>query len=337
MKKLIFILLLVAPSFAGAAATTSADYLRIFYYRDGPRALASFLKHPQSIDVLAPQSYTFNSEGALEGKISPDILAVAQARGIKVMPLITNKGFSQQSFKNLLDDESKQTPAIQALVDEAVKNKFWGWQVDFEQMDLSYRDKFSAFIKKLSEALQKNGLVASVAVIAQVSENPNDYPKDLWQRIIGVYDYRALASSADFISVMAYDDPISRGPVARYSWLKQVLAHSLRSIPAAKLSLGIPLYYWKWNMLTIKRVETGGNQGIQHVLTKRKFTRGYSSEHEAPYLFFRANGNYYTVWYENARSIKKKLELITTNGLHGFSAWALGLEVPEVHEAVKRI
>ena len=41
----------------------------------------------------------------------------------------------------------------------------------------------------------------------------------------------------------------------------------------------------------------------------------------------------YTIWYENAKSITKKLELITKNDLYGFSAWALGLETAETHSA----
>jgi spore germination protein YaaH len=68
--------------------------------------------------------------------------------------------------------------------------------------------------------LQKNNLKLSVAVIAQVSENPDDYPNNLWQRIIGVYDYSRLSFSSDFISIMSYDDPNSIGPVAGYAWLR---------------------------------------------------------------------------------------------------------------------
>ena len=73
-----------------------------------------------------------------------------------------------------------------------------------------------------------------MAVIAQISENPADYPKDLWRRIIGVSDYKRLAENSDFISLMSYDDPNSLGPVAGKIWLEKIISHSLTLIPKEK-------------------------------------------------------------------------------------------------------
>ena len=49
------------------------------------------------------------------------------------------------------------------------------------------------------------GLVSSVAVVAQVSENPSDYKAGLWDKVIGAYDYQALGASVDFVSLMSYE------------------------------------------------------------------------------------------------------------------------------------
>ena len=145
------------------------------------------------------------------------------------MPLVTNGNFSRGIYQAILNDPAKQDLAIKSIVDEAKKNGYLGWQFDFEQMDASYRDKYSSFAGKTAEDLKKNNLVFSVAVIAQVSSNPNDYPNDLWQKTIGVYDYAALAANADFISVMSYDDPestitpsnIRSGTKTRRVWQKK--------------------------------------------------------------------------------------------------------------------
>lgn len=317
------------------SASPERPYQRVLYYREGKNARASFLAHPESVDVFAPQSYSLNRSGKLSGGVDAKLLAFARKRGIRVMPLVTNKGFDQEQSQIFLSNAAKQDAAIRALVKEGKKRKFWGWQFDFEQMDASYRDRYSAFIARASAALRKENLAASVAVVAQVSENPADYPKTLWQDLIGVYDYAALASSADFVSVMSYDDPGSRGPIARYSWLKQVTAHGLASIPAEKFSLGIPFYYWKWDDTRGKIVGIGGYEGIQRIRERHFLTAGYSDEEQAPFLRYATSKRQYTIWYENARSIRQKLELVTANGLHGFSAWALGLEAPEVHRALQ--
>ena len=272
----------------------------------------------------------------LEGSIDPDLVAFAKTNAIRVMPLVTNKKFNKVSGQGILDDPAKQDAAISALATEALKQGFWGWQFDFEQLDASYRDKYSAFIKKASETLKSNNLKTSVAVVAQVSSDPGDYKENLWQNLIGVYDYAALASSTDFVTVMAYDDPDSKGPVARYSWVKRVIQYSLHYIPSEKLSLGIPFYYWKWSDATKKLVAIGGWQGLKNVFNKYGPTPKYSTVEQSPYIRYTAKKKHYTIWYENARSIQKKLDLVTSYHLHGFSAWALGLEIPDIHRIMKR-
>lgn len=308
---------------------------KIFYFKDNQNARTSLFSHSSVIDILSPQVHSIDGTGTLTGNISPDILTFAQNHKIKIMPLVTNKGFSPSVANAILDDQLKQNIAINALVAEAEQNKYWGWQMDFEQMDASYRDRYSAFIAKINNAFKEHNLILSIAVIAQISENPADYPKNLWQRIIGVYDYGTLADNSDFISVMSYDDPKSKGPTAPYPWLKKVLAHSLSLIPADKLSLGIPLYYWDWNNTSGKLISVGGYTGIKNVLKKYHTVSGYSTTNQAPYIKYSIKKNHYQLWYENGKSITQKINLIKKYKLKGFSAWVLGLEAPSVYSALK--
>lgn len=326
--------LIVASALAETKAN-SYSYARIFYYREGPLARESLFTYPSSIDVLAPQSYSFDGSGNLSGKINANVLSFSKKNKIKIMPLVTNGNFSKAVSQAILDDPLKQDLAIKSLIDEAKKKDYWGWQLDFEQMDVSYRDKYSAFAGKIAGDLKKNNLAFSVAVMAQVSGNPNDYPNDLWQKTIGVYDYATLAAAADFISVMSYDDPESTGPVVEYAWLKRVLDYSLKLIPNEKLSLGIPLYYWQWNNETGARIGIGGRQGIYNVFSKHKVLTYYNTDLEAAYLTYWQKAKQYTIWYENAQSAAKKIELIKQYNLHGFSAWALGLELPSIFNVVR--
>ena len=330
------ILAIVFPFFSASAAdNTSYDYLRVFYYREGKLARESLFSYYKSIDILAPQSYSLNGDGKLTGSVKPDILAFVGANKIKMMPLVTNGNFDK-SYQTLLNDSAKQEAAINALIAEAAKNGYWGWQIDFEQMEFAWRDRFSAFVKKAAEDFKKNNLVLSVAVIAQVSDKPDDYPNDLWRKTIGVYDYAALGAGADFISVMSYDDPGSIGPVVQYSWLKRVLEYSLKYIPNEKLSMGIPLYYWQWNSTTGARVGAGGRKGIYNVFAKHKVSVSYDKKMEAAFLTYYNRSKPYIIWYENAKSLAKKIELMKQYELHGFSAWALGLELPSIFNVIKK-
>lgn len=324
------------PARADAIGVIKPSYNRLFYFRDNSLARQSFFKHYDSIDIFAPQSYALDANGKLSGSIDPDILAFAHISNIKIMPLVTNGAFSQASYQGILDNPGAQDIAIASLVNEAKLNGYYGWQIDFEQMDVTYRDKFSAFIKKAGDEMKKNNLALSVSVIARFSDNPVDYPNNLWTNLIGVYDYASLASSTDFVSIMSYDDPDSKGPVVEFPWLRLVLDYSLKYIPSGKLSLGIPLYYWQWNDNTGKLVGIGGNEGIDNVFKKRRVTVNYSITQEEPYLTYKVGRTKYTIWYENARSVKNKVNLITENKLNGFSAWVLGLELPSIYNVIKK-
>lgn len=321
----------IAITAEAAVKTTPYKYAKIFYYRDGDLAFQSLSTHPSYIDVVAPQSYALDITGNLNGSVNEKVLDFAKNHKIKVVPLVTNGKFSDAEYKAILNDTSIQDKSINVLVTEAKNFGYWGWQIDFEDMDFSYKDKYSAFIKKAYDVMKQNNLVLSVAVIAKVSDNPKDYPNDLWQKTIGVYDYATLAVNSDFISLMSYDDPNSTGPVVEYSWLQQVLSYSLKFIPADKLSLGIPLYYWHWNDTTGEKIGAGGREGIYNAFNKHYITTNYSTKEEAPYLIYWKNAQQYTIWYENARSVKKKVGLIKKYKLNGFSAWALGLELPSIY------
>lgn len=321
-------------SLLGFSKAEAAAYERLFYFREGANARKSFFANPKSIDTFAPQNYQVDKNGHLIGTIKPDLLAFAKKNKIKVMPLLTNGAFSTSTCESFLNDPARQEILINNLILEAKDFGYIGWQIDFEQMELAYRNKFSEFIERAYTVFQKNNLKLSVAVIAQVSENPEDYPKNLWQRIIGVYDYARLAKSTDFISLMSYDDPNSQGPVAGYDWLNKVIDFSLTKIPKEKISLGLAFYYWQWRHVDGKRVGIGGNEGIQNVLNKYKVNFSFDEDEQAPYFDFWKGGVGYRIWYENAKSIKQKIALIKEHGLYGFSAWALGLELSSVYSVM---
>lgn len=324
----------VLPAYA--ATTTPYHYERLFYYRDGDLAKKSLMAHASSIDIFAPQNYKIASDGTLSGTVDKDVLAFAQSHHMKIMPLVTNGGFSRDASKAFLGDSGKETIAINALIAEARDRGYWGYQFDFEQMDASSKSAYTAFIAKAYAAFKTHGLMLSVAVIAKTSDNPKDYPNDLWQNLIGVYDYSALAANADFISLMSYDDPLSKGPIAPMSWYKQVVTYAIAHIPNNKLSLGIPTYYWQWSTATGKLVGIGGNEGIDNVFAKYHPKSTYvATEQERKLTYTGLGGVPYTLWYEDTQAVAARVAIAKDNHLYGVSVWVLGLEIPGTWNAVK--
>jgi spore germination protein YaaH len=202
-------------------------------------------------------------------------------------------------------------------------------------MDISHKDEYSEFIKRTSMLFRAAGLTTSVAVIAKVSDNPADYPNGLYEKLIGVYDYDSLAASADFVTVMSYDDPTSKGPAVGWGWLNQVLQYSLTHTPREKLSLGLALYYWSRDVSTWKLIGIGGNERIDEIIERGSTAFTYDAVNRMPVMHYVYQGRAYSLWYENGKSMAHKITLIKENELRGFSAWTLGLEVPSTWNVFK--
>ena len=324
---ILFLSLFLLPHVAGAQSFT-----KIYYYTEGKKSLASFEKNAKNIDIVAPQIYSVNSVGDLKGGPNDDFMLAVAKYHVKVMPLLVNSGFSSTTLDKILDNPTVQDKIIAAMVSEAKNYGYIGWQFDFEQMTADHRDLYSAFVRRAYPEFKKNGLVFSVAVIAQYSLNPSDYPKNLWQRVIGAYDYKVLGQNSDFISIMSYDQADSTGPVAGLPWVKKVIRFAISQVPAKKISLGIPFYFWKWDAKTGKLVDIGGYGRVAELTTSdtQVVKWGWDPELQVAYVDYFKDHKKYTAWYENAKSFSRKLDLAMLYGLHGFSAWTLGLEDPKV-------
>jgi spore germination protein YaaH len=327
----------VSAAVPAAATSVPYHYQRLYYWRDSDLGKKSLYANSASIDIFAPQVYKVNADGTLSGSLDAKVLAFVKSHKIKVMPLVTNGGFSRTASKAFLGDAGKEATAIAAMIAEARDRGYWGWQFDFEQMDATDRAAYTAFVQKAYTAFKAKGLKLSVAVISKISDNPSDYKEGLWDNLIGVYDYTTLSASSDFISLMSYDDPDSKGPVAPFPWYQNVFTYALAHIPNNKISLGLPLYYWQWNDTTGKLIGIGGVEGIDKALAKHSAAViTYDAVQKSPVIRYTVNGNDYSIWYENKKSIAEKVALVKQNHLYGTSAWVLGLELPSTYLAVKQ-
>ncbi|MBP6884623.1 MAG: hypothetical protein KBC17_02245 [Candidatus Pacebacteria bacterium] len=303
----------------------------LLYVTNSPKSLASLREHVSANDIISPQTYTVNSAGKLFGVPKKEVLEVATKHGAKVMPLVSNQNFNQKTVHAFLINKKAQTTLVNSLIKEAKKRKYIGYQYDFEHMLYTDRNLYSSFVKKSAESFHKAGLKLSVAVSPLHSDDALAYGPGSWKNWTGAFDYKALGESADFISVMAYDDSLSVGPVASLPWVEQVIDYSLKKIPAHKISIGIPAYAWVWNDKTGKRVRARGYSSLEPIISSGSFlANGHSDEHSVSYLTYAKDNIKYTAWYEDGKSFERKLALAKSKGIQSYSLWALGLEHPEL-------
>jgi len=326
---LVAIVLLLVPT-----ARVSA-FTRLFYANHASTSAQSFAAHADKIDIIAPQSYSFDINGAVSGAMPETLLKTAREKGIKIMPLITNGTFNNRIATRIVRNQRVQDYLILQMILIAKREGFMGWQLDMENMNMSHRERYSFFVEKVARALHAQGLQLSVAVVSQVSANPADHPPHSWEEWAGVYDYARLGRAADFISIMTYDDGSGAGPVAPLPWVRQVLAHARTQIPVEKISLGIPAYHWEWTVRGRFKISSGGYRYVSNILASSSNPRGYDEKLGAQWVRYNTKrGDEHIVWYEDARSMGEKIKLAKDNNLSGFSLWVIGLEDPALWDTL---
>lgn len=340
MKNLSYFLIILAlavfasPAVALAEAGLPADFdpEAVFYLAkyNAESGVKSVEQNWQKIDILAPQMYivTFSKNTSwIKGEFGPKLKKVIKDHNLKVMPLVANANFSQSLMHKLLTSSAQQDRVITGLIYLAKRDKYIGWQFDFENINYSDKDLYSAFVKKASKSFKKNNLVLSVAAITRSVDYENT---DAFLNWGGAYDYKNLSESADFISLMAYDDPNSLGPVASIDFVNKQLNYVKDKIPPAKLSLGVPLYYWKWNADTNKKIGSGFFKNVLAIASNFQHIINFDDKLGVSCLSYAYNSKNYKVWFEDKKSFEVKLNIIKENNLRGFSAWLLGGEDPDV-------
>ena len=332
----------VTPALA-ATADMGGIGTGLFYALPGASALASFEQHASQVGVLAPQSFSLDYWGELRGSVPADMADIARQQGVAMMPLVINRGFSSWQALRLLGNRYARDRAVDALVQTGLVQGLAGWQIDFEDLPWTARAAFSRFVAEAADALHRHGMQLSVAVAARTND---DVHNASYRDFSGVYDYAALARSADFLSVMAYpeSDASHPGPLASTPWVEQVIRYVLTQVPADKISLGLPDYQSTWMerrvRVTVRRRIDGRIHWFYHHVYRIFHRNGPfavrpSTLHWDPVLqtSYRIQGrgpNLHIVWVEDDRSFAAKLRLVALFHLRGYSVWRIGLEDPRI-------
>lgn len=287
-------------------------------------------KSGQALDVISPNYIDLKSDGTLQVSETFDasFIDAMHKEGKRVVPFISND-YSEQTGETAIDKRE----ALAAQLAEMVKaNNLDGVNMDIENVNKSYRDKYTDMIRLIRAKLPADKEV-SVAVPA----NP-EADKASW---LGAYDYKALAQNSDYLMVMAYDesypgDP-DPGPVASLSFVEKSIQYALTQVSSDKIVLGIPFYGRYWNQNPASNGDSMSNETIEQLIKMYKGNKRFDLASQSPTATFviqptdvlpTVNGESlppgsYTVWYEDEQSIKKKLELVKRYNLKGTGSWSL--------------
>ncbi len=339
MKRLFVLWCLIVPLGAYARAPSA-----LFYMVDTQKSIDSFVHHADRIDVLVPTWYKVDESGLVSGQPNPYVMQVATTNGVTVMPIISSGG-GRATFHQLLGNEKAKQAMIASLIEQATLHGFSGFQFDFENIAWTDRDALTLLTKQTAEALHKQGLKLSMAVVPNAPGYAGGgiFSKWMWEYWRGAYDLKALAKVLDLVCLMTYDQHTrwtTPGPVAGMPWTMQHLKYALQVVPKGKLSLGIPLYGYHWyagNPVHADGTESS-NISADYIDADESMplARQYGAtvqwdpvEHEAWFYFYRDQMREW-VSMPDVRSFHDRYAVVEKYDLQGFCSWVLGAEDPAI-------
>lgn len=292
--------------------------------------VAEVRKRAGDLTYLAMFSYEAQRDGSLKAPMTNDILRIASNAGAVNMMVITNLeefAFSADLAHALFTDQQAQNKLIQNALNIAKTAGYQDIHFDFELLYPEDRELYNQFLRNARDKIHQAGLTLSTALA------PKSGP--VMTGIYGAHDYRAHGEICDFVVLMTYEwgytysapqavSPI--GPVTR------VVEYAVSEIPRNKIFLGQNLYGYDWSApfgQSIPAVAISPQMAVNLAIDVHAEIE-YDSAAEAPHFtYYDAKGTEHEVWFEDARSINAKFDLLKRFGLRGIMYWKLGLSFPQ--------
>ncbi|MBB6454384.1 spore germination protein [Salirhabdus euzebyi] len=286
----------------------------------------------QYLTYLAPFSYRVNRDGTLIAPPLNQFAQIASNNKAVLMMVITNLeegAFSAELGRLIVTDEAFQDKLLANIVETAKNIGFRDIHFDLEFLPQEVRENYNNFLRKAKNRLSQAGLLLSTALAPKTSGEQ----VGAWYT---AHDYAAHGEIADFVVLMTYEWGYSGGPpmaVSPIGPVREVVEYAASVMPAEKIFLGQNLYGYDWTL----PYEPGGEyakalspKAAVQLAREQNVEIQYDEEAQAPFFFYQdAEGNRHEVWFEDARSIEAKFDLVKELNLRGVSYWKLGLAFPQ--------
>ncbi|WP_040224423.1 glycosyl hydrolase family 18 protein [Bhargavaea cecembensis] len=303
-----------------------------WYSANPPASLMEEIrKRGPYLTYMMPFAYEVKRDGSLVRFDWGEVGEAAARQGVATAIVLVNLeegGFSVELAEALFNSEAAQDRLIREVVALAKEKGAEDVHVDFEYLGKENREKYTAFLRKLKEGIAPHGLTLSVALPPKTSaEQPG-----MWYE---GHDYAAIGKIADFVVVMTYEWGYSGGPpmaVSPIGPVRDVLEFAVSVIPPEKVHMGQNLYGYDWT-LPFKPgnppARTLSPQAAIALARERNAAIQYDEKAQAPFFHYWKDGKEHVVWFEDARSIKAKFELLKELDLRGISYWHLAFPFPQ--------
>ncbi len=279
-----------------------------------------------SITFLSIFSYHVTATGELVALNDNRVIRAAKDSNTLPMLVMTNIGatgrFDSDLAHTILSNEMLQDRLISNLITLLRNKGYAGVDIDFEYVYPMDKDLYNAFLEKAVEKLHEEEFIVTTAVAPKVRENQTGV-------LYEAHDYVKHGQLADHVIIMTYEWGYTYGPpmaVAPLNQVERVIQYAVTAIPSKKILMGIPNYGYDWTLPYEpgRPAKSISNTDAVALAVEKGVEIQFDPVAKAPYFYYKDdNGSFHVVWFEDARSIQAKLELVTKYDLGGVSFWTI--------------
>jgi cellulose synthase/poly-beta-1,6-N-acetylglucosamine synthase-like glycosyltransferase/peptidoglycan/xylan/chitin deacetylase (PgdA/CDA1 family)/spore germination protein YaaH len=303
--------------------------VRLAFYANGdPYSYTSLEQHAAQITHVCPEWMAMtNGAGDLQIDADPRLPKLAAAKGIALMPLLTNlvgDTWQPEAVENLAHSSTdKQDRFIQKVLGILNDAKAAGVIIDWEQVDPAYKKDITAFLDRFTDALHYDD-------------------KQLWLCVqpgqdLDYIDFDELSDNVDRFVAMLFDETSDidpAGPLGSRRWFEGWLSVLMDGAESNQWIIALGSYGYDW---------TGGGKKAELISFPEAMSRASYAEVEtatvaapdySPYFYYEDADKDHSVWFLDAVTFLNQLRRVREAKAGGFAVYRLGTEDVAIWDAL---
>lgn len=281
------------------------------------------------VDFLTPFTYGLTYSGNLLNLDDEKLINIAREYETKaamhISTLDESDRFDSNLASNILSNADLQEILYEDVRRVAKEKGYSAIDIDFEYINGSESEEYANFVAKL-------GTLGYPVIVAAAPKTSATQRGQLYEG----HNYRLLGQAADYLFVMTYEWGYTYGPplpVAPIQNVRRVLDYAVTEVAPEKILLGIPNYGYDWKLPFVQgtsRATSIGNRQAVEIAREKRAEIMFDETAQTPYFNYTDQSGEHIVWFENARSIKAKFDLVNSYNLAGMGYWNLMREFPQL-------
>ncbi|SDI53061.1 LysM peptidoglycan-binding domain-containing protein [Paenibacillus naphthalenovorans] len=263
-----------------------------------------------------------------------EVVGLGHRHNIKMLATIHNllyergkQEVNKEVIRRMLTNPDTRKAFIQNIIALLQNYNFDGVNIDFEDVHYEDRELLNSFYRELGRELKSRGYYYSVATPSRTSDAPTN-------PFSAPFNYAVIGAAVDEFVVMLYNEhgwPGSGpGPVVSIGWMENVVKYALTKMPGRKITAAVSVFGFDFNLTTNRNTYVTYDMAMERAKKYNK-TVVFDQKTQTPmFAYTDEAGNQHEVWFENAASIRAKLQLAHRLGIRGIALWRLGMEDPEI-------